>query len=66
MKSQYEHFISVQEAANIVSCDPSFIRALVKAGLIPSFKLGQRFRIPVSAIEAHFGIKIVKQSEEAC
>ena len=49
-----DSMLTVQEAAERVSCHPATIRRMIQRGQIPAVRVGSRWRVPSVSLEATY------------
>lgn len=55
MLEQYEDVLSVRELQDILNIGRNSAYALMKAGTIPSFRVGKKWRVPKDAVLHYLG-----------
>ena len=49
-----EKLVTIEEAAEHISCHPTTIRRMVQRGEIPALKIGRQYRVRMSDLEPEF------------
>jgi len=49
-----EHLVTIEEAADYISCHPTTVRRMVQRGEIPALKIGRQYRVRMSDLVPEF------------
>ena len=49
-----EHLVTIEEAADHISCQPTTVRRMVQRGEIPALKIGRQYRVRMSDLVPEF------------